>query len=318
MGALGRTLTHFSHSMISIVICTHNPREDYLQRVLSALKEQTLPKTEWELLLVDNASNIQLTGKWDLSWHPSSRIIREDQLGLTAARLRAIEEAQGNLLVFVDDDCELKSDYIEKTYEIENNHKNIGIWSGQCHPVYEIAPPAWLLPYRNFLCAREFNENKWSNIPTNEDSMPWGAGLSVRKIVARQYKKTVSNCKIALSLGRKGKDLYACEDIDIVFTSIELNLGFGIFSCLELNHLIPKQRIQIEYICRAIEGHAYSWNVLCARRGQRKNIVKIKPLRKLLGRIKRRIFMDKITRAIFEAKIDGEQKAITDLNKWFQ
>jgi hypothetical protein len=37
--------------MVSVIICTHNPRMDYLARALAALKEQTLPKELWELLL---------------------------------------------------------------------------------------------------------------------------------------------------------------------------------------------------------------------------------------------------------------------------
>jgi len=302
--------------MISVIICTHDPRSDYLQRVLAALKEQSLPKTEWELLLVDNASKEFLSSKWDLSWHPNARHIREDELGLTPARLRAIEDAQGDLLVFVDDDCELNPDYIEKTLRIYNNYPNIGVWSGQCHPIYEESPPPWMLPYKNFLCAREFSSDKWSNIATNEDAMPWGAGLAVRTDIALEYKKIVRGCPIAKKLGRKGRSLLACEDLDIVFTSIELNYGFGVFSCLELNHLIPKERITLGYITRALEGHAYSWLMLSARKGKSINIKELNPFRKKMGEIKRRVFMDRIQREILEAKIAGEQKAIKDIKQW--
>lgn len=39
---------------ISVIICTHNPRSDYFEKVLNALKAQTLSTAQWELLLVDN------------------------------------------------------------------------------------------------------------------------------------------------------------------------------------------------------------------------------------------------------------------------
>jgi hypothetical protein len=39
---------------LSVIICCHNPRIDYLLRVLKALSEQTLLKERWELLLIDN------------------------------------------------------------------------------------------------------------------------------------------------------------------------------------------------------------------------------------------------------------------------
>ena len=95
---------------IAVIICTHNPRPDYLTRVLDALKAQTLPKEEWELLLVDNASTERLAETWELSWHPRARQIREDELGLTPARLRGIRESGGDCLVFVDDDNVLTTD----------------------------------------------------------------------------------------------------------------------------------------------------------------------------------------------------------------
>ena len=48
-------------SEISVVICTHNPQLNYLNKVLTALKSQTLSPTQWQLLLVDNASDSVLS-----------------------------------------------------------------------------------------------------------------------------------------------------------------------------------------------------------------------------------------------------------------
>ena len=45
---------------VSVVIPTHNPRMDYLRRVLEALRQQTLPCEQWELLFVDNNSQPEL------------------------------------------------------------------------------------------------------------------------------------------------------------------------------------------------------------------------------------------------------------------
>jgi hypothetical protein len=64
----------------SVIICSHNPRDDYLSRVLDALRLQTLSMAQWELLLVDNASNDELRRKWDVSWHPHGRHIRKTTL----------------------------------------------------------------------------------------------------------------------------------------------------------------------------------------------------------------------------------------------
>src|SRR5262245_33061845 len=77
----------------SVIICTHNPRVDYLTRTLTALRSQTLPVSEWELLVIDNASKEPVASRFDIGWHPNSRHIHEPTLGLTPARLRGIAEA---------------------------------------------------------------------------------------------------------------------------------------------------------------------------------------------------------------------------------
>ena len=101
---------------ISVIICSHNPRPEYLRRTLEALKAQTLPTKDWELLLVDNASKEPLAGRFDLSWHPNARHVRENELGLTTARLRGIREAHSDLLVFVDDDNVLRTiQYLDRS-----------------------------------------------------------------------------------------------------------------------------------------------------------------------------------------------------------
>jgi glycosyltransferase involved in cell wall biosynthesis len=48
--------------VISVVIPTHNPRMDYLARVIDALRGQTLSKDLWELVIVDNGSREALEG----------------------------------------------------------------------------------------------------------------------------------------------------------------------------------------------------------------------------------------------------------------
>jgi glycosyltransferase involved in cell wall biosynthesis len=77
-------------AQISVIVCSHNPRIDYLTRVLVALRDQTLSPERWELLLIDNASREPLSNGFDLAWHVRGRHVREEELGLTRARLRGI------------------------------------------------------------------------------------------------------------------------------------------------------------------------------------------------------------------------------------
>src|SRR5690349_9705551 len=115
---------------VTVIICTHNPRPDYLGRCLAALEAQTLYPDKWELILIDNASVPDRAPRPDLSWHPHTRLIHEGNLGLTPARLRGIREAKGSLLVFVDDDNVLNADYLEMALHIAEEKTFLGAWSG--------------------------------------------------------------------------------------------------------------------------------------------------------------------------------------------
>jgi cellulose synthase/poly-beta-1,6-N-acetylglucosamine synthase-like glycosyltransferase len=54
-------MTAYSSGLaVSVVIPTHNPRMDYLARVLEALRAQTLPREQWEIIVVDNGSRVSL------------------------------------------------------------------------------------------------------------------------------------------------------------------------------------------------------------------------------------------------------------------
>lgn len=271
-----------SSSNVSVIICTHNPRRDYLELVLQALKVQTLPIEQWELLLIDNASEQVLSSEVDLSWHPQSRHIREEQLGLTPARLRGIQEATTETLVFVDDDNVLDLDYLEVALQISKDWLMIGAWGGQIRPEFEELPPDWTKPYWPMLAIREFDQDIWSNLLNDDETVPCGAGLCVRKVVARKYADLVRKQPKRAGMGRKGKLLMSCEDSDLALTACDIGLGTGQFTSLKLTHLIPPFRFQDDYLLRLVEGMAYSKAMVASFRGQLSPPTNLSPGRKLL------------------------------------
>ncbi|NMG05954.1 glycosyltransferase [Brasilonema sp. UFV-L1] len=257
---------------ISVIVCTHNPRRDYLDKVLTALKSQTLLLEQWELLLVDNASKQLLCAEIDLTWHPNARHVREEQLGLTPARLHGIREAQAEVLVFVDDDNVLDSDYLELALHISKDYPFLGAWGGQIRAEFEVKPPDWTKPYWDHLAIREFERDKWSNLYQHETA-PCGAGMCVRKIVSQKYVDLVCNDQKRLSLDRKGKLLMSGGDSDLAFTSCDIGLGTGQFTSLKLTHLMPANRLKEEYLIKLVEGMEYSHRILDSFRGQMPNLL---------------------------------------------
>ena len=173
---------------ISVIICTHNPKRDYLQRTLDALRAQTLLKDRWELLLVDNASEPPLDSAL-ISWHPNARCIVENELGLAPARRRGIHEASAGLLVFVDDDNLLDASYLSEAIAISRDWVRLGAFgSGAIVPEFECQPQKYLEKFINFLSVRQNEKDFWSNMIPTSAATQWGAGLCVRTEVARAYR----------------------------------------------------------------------------------------------------------------------------------
>jgi len=267
-------------SNLSIIICTHNPQEKNLTQVLVALEKQTLPFEQWELVIIDNASKQPLATEIDLSWHPNSRIIREEKLGLTSARLRGIQDSYSDILIFVDDDNVLEPDYLETALQISKNYSYIGAWGGQILPLFEEPPAEWTKPYWEWLAIRTFERDKWTNM-TNTEIYPCGAGLCVRRFVAVQYCELVQSDSRRLGLDRKGDLLFGGGDLDLSFTACDMGLGIGMFTSLKLTHLIPPGRLQQDYLIRLAEANAYSNLILSTFREK----VSLPPQRNTFGKL---------------------------------
>jgi glycosyltransferase involved in cell wall biosynthesis len=249
---------------ISVIICTHNPRPEYLRLVLDALKAQTFTRERWELLLIDNASTKPLEQQWDISWHPHARHVREEQMGVIHARLRGIGEAKGELIVFIDDDNVAAPDYLAQALELANTWPTLGVWGGQITGSFEEPPANWMQPILGNLALRNLTKDVWSNSKYAFDAMPWGAGMVARVCVCRYYKEKAHTDPVRLLLGRKGRDLASGEDADLAYTAIDAGFGFGVFRALKLTHLIPKSRLTEDYVVRLVQSMSCSMSLLCA------------------------------------------------------
>ncbi len=252
---------------LCVCICTHNPKHEYLQRTIKSLQQQSLDSSKWELLLVDNASKQPLHSS-SIDWHPQARVIREEHLGLTHARLRSIRESTSELIVFVDDDNVLNADYLETACRIAGEYPHIGAWSGQCHPEFEQPPAPWMHRYLGMLVIREFTSDSWSNLGHIGETMPCGAGLCVRRAVANAYLALHDSGKRPMLLDRQGTSLMSAGDNDLSKCACDIGLGVGLFHQLELTHLISAGRVTEDYLLRLADGIYYSAIYLQAFRGR--------------------------------------------------
>src|SRR5204862_7722584 len=88
--------------LVTVAICTRN-RAPFLQRAIESVLPQLTPESE--LLLVDNTSTDdtpQIIAR--AATHPQVRALREDQLGISAARNTASLNTGGKYVLYLGDE----------------------------------------------------------------------------------------------------------------------------------------------------------------------------------------------------------------------
>jgi len=293
---------------ISVIICSYNPKVEYLRRAIFCIQKQDFAMEELELLLIDNGSDIKLESEVDLSWNTNNRIIREENIGLTNARLCGIKNANGEIMIFVDDDNLLKSDYLSQSYNIYKKFSFLGAWGGKISGEFETTPPIWFEPkHYEMLAIRDVKRDVWSNLLFNWETTPIGAGLVVTHNVAQLYFDSMQkeeNKKFIFD--RKGKNLISGGDNQIVLTAISSGYGCGRFKSLELTHLIPENRLTLDYMVNLTKSMALSNVLLFASYN-----LKYEPFPKIKGFLsriihkKKLIKMPRIKRMLLHAEQDG-------------
>jgi glycosyltransferase involved in cell wall biosynthesis len=243
---------------ITVVICSHNPEEIVLKEVLEGLRSQDYPLEKWSLLLVDNCSTNYVINKLDLSWHPSARIVGEVKPGLVQARLCGIRECSSPWICFVDDDNVLKSDYLSLVSEIVESEDYGVIGAGNIFPRYEVPPCPQLKSYMEMLALRSKSERKIISQARGFSGLPWEAGMVVSRQVSEAYAELCSRNGSSISLGRSGTMLLSGEDVEFSMLALTNGLPCLTEPRLVIEHLISRERVEVDYLLRLAEGHSYS------------------------------------------------------------
>ncbi|PZD74244.1 Hyaluronan synthase [Acaryochloris thomasi RCC1774] len=115
--------------LLSIIIPTYN-RPERLSQCLQALTQQTLSTQSWEVVVVDDGSEQSMEPVIaTVQSQIQIRLIRQSNSGPAKARNTGAESALGQYLVFTDDDCAPKPDWLAQ-FAHEFEQKSEGLIGG--------------------------------------------------------------------------------------------------------------------------------------------------------------------------------------------
>lgn len=228
--------------LLTVALCTHN-HADRLRRTLSDLSRLRQPAHPWEFLVIDNGSTDATP---DLlatpGWHPEGvrvRIVREERLGLSNARNRALREAAGEYILFMDDDETPDPDWLV-AYDNAISAHHPDALGGRIEVEFEDGErPAWLKDeLLGFLGKLDHGEARW----LSDRATPiFGGNFAFRREVFDRIGDFDAR------LGRKGGNNDGGEDTEIYRRLLEHGCSVRWVPGAVINHRIQTPKLRRTY-----------------------------------------------------------------------
>ncbi|XGB41395.1 MAG: glycosyltransferase [Nodosilinea sp. LVE1205-7] len=174
--------------MISIIIPTLN-RYQLLKSAIDSCCQQDFPSGDYEILVIDNGSTdktkevvFQLIHSYP---NHSIRYFLEPIPGLLSGRHRGAIEANGEILVYIDDDIQASPQWL-KSIQSTMENSEIQLLGGRNLPSYEVDPPDWLNwfwikhPYGKW-CSKLSLLDFGNSVIEIDANFVWGLNFTIRK-----------------------------------------------------------------------------------------------------------------------------------------
>lgn len=134
--------------MLSVIVPTRN-RADYLDSALSSVFSQTLSEENYEVIVIDNGSTDttrEMTSKY-MGQHSNIQYHYVAEPGLHIGRHLGAKHANGEVLVFCDDDIIACHDWLKAIYETFRD-ESVALAGGKVLPKWEGEIPFWIEQFK--------------------------------------------------------------------------------------------------------------------------------------------------------------------------
>jgi glucosyl-dolichyl phosphate glucuronosyltransferase len=239
--------------LLSIVICTYNNAES-LGLTLAQLNAQELgTSNEIDLLVVDNNSSDDTSSvckKFIETSKLPARYIFENRQGLSHARNTGVSQANGEFILFTDDDAELPSFWLQKYLDVIAQHQPDCAYS-KIDILWEQAIPWWFISaYNPYFVCLNYGENVIHVTDIHHEF--YGKNFMIRKSLISELGG------FDPKLGRNGSKLIAGEETLLYRKMIALNKNVIYFPDAPVGHRLKEREYLSSNIKKLFIDGAYS------------------------------------------------------------
>lgn len=227
----------------SFITCTYN-RDKYIGQTLQSVCDQKYPDNNYEIIVIDNNSTDNTASICEefRAEYPNKnfRYFKEMNQGLSFALNRGIKEAQGEYLIFVDDDETIIPQHLERLDNHLRTYPEAVLCGTPVIPVYEIPEPKWMSRFTQRLIGGYFDQGKEVKI-LEAKNYPGTGHTIIKKELYERYGNYNTE------LGRKGTSLIGAEDKDMFNRLKNNNIVCYYLPDIPIYHHIPPNKMTDEF-----------------------------------------------------------------------
>lgn len=244
--------TELPRVQITAAICAHNDAAVLRDAVASVMK-QTLPGSNYEVLVIDNAST-DGTGcvgaDLQVIYGKRLKVYREQRLGLSHARNRALSEASAPIVAFIDADAVADPGWLEAMVEAFEHCDRAGVVGGPVRIQWDQPRPRWW----DDRLGEALNAYRPGDEPMSlgYPRYPYGTNFALRADSA----EAVGGFRAGL--GRRGHDLTAGEESEICLRFQRAGWEIRFTPHAMVHHRTAADRLHRRYILRRAWNHGRS------------------------------------------------------------
>jgi glycosyltransferase involved in cell wall biosynthesis len=217
---------------LTIAICTYN-REELLTHCLDSLIPQLT--ADAELLVIDNGTK---KVKTLIESYPEARYVSEDNTGLSFARNKAIAEAQGKWVMYLDDDAKSHKNLVAKALQhCKSNHL---VFGGVYYPWYHYGQPKW---HKVQYGSNSHNFEQAGILPKNEYLS--GGIMCIHKDIFEQVGP------FNTALGMTGTSIGYGEESELQDRMIKSNIARVYDDQLIIYHVVAAYKLNVQWFMNA-------------------------------------------------------------------
>lgn len=213
---------------------------------------------EWDLIIVDNGSTDETPDviKTFSDLLPIKHLY-EEKAGLSNARNRGVNEAQGDYIVWTDDDTIPDHDWLTAYETSFLSHPDAILFGGPISPIFDGKPPKWFTTDNYWVASsvafRDFGDDEML-LDSASFRTPYGANYAVRTL---EQKNTLYSPELGVSPNQKRLG----EEIIVFQKLLQIGQGYWVPNA-KIKHIIPTYRQTALYLLNYYISAGETWAFL--------------------------------------------------------